>query len=107
MLKILPVCTNKVLQMVSAVVKSSSVQVNLVGISPVSRIRRAERMRMILKAARAGTRSRIPHPGRGSDHPMLCTQFLDFGYTLNYNVNIIICKKSTLWGAQCYDTFAT
>lgn len=29
----------------------------------------------------------------------MCTQFLDFGYTLNYNVNIIICKKSTLWGA--------
>lgn len=74
-LKILPVWTIRVLQMVRAVEKFSSVQVSLVGISPVSRMRRAERMRMILKAAKAGTRSRIPRPGRGSDHPMLCTLF--------------------------------
>lgn len=80
MLKILPVCTNRVLQMVRAVEKSSSAQVNLVGISPVSKMRRAERMRMILKAARAGTRSRTPHPRRGSDHPMQCTHLWDFGY---------------------------
>ena len=49
-LNILPVWTIRVLQMVRAVVKSSSVQMSLVGISPVSRMRRAERMRMILKA---------------------------------------------------------
>ena len=49
-LKILPVWTIRVLQMVRAVGKSSSVQVSLVGISPVSKMRRAERMRMILKA---------------------------------------------------------
>ena len=80
MLKILPVWTIRVLQMVRAVVKSSSVQMSWVGISPVSRMWRAERMRMILKAARAGTRSRIPRPWRGSDHPMLCTHFEHFGY---------------------------
>lgn len=80
MLKILPVCTIRVLQMVRAVEKSSSVQVSLVGISPVSRMRRAERMRMILKAARADTGNRTPRPGRESDHPMLCTHFEHFGY---------------------------
>ena len=83
MLKILPVCTIRLLQMVRAVEKSSSVQVSLVGISPVSKMRRAERIRMILKAARAGKRSRIPRPWSGSDHPMICTHFLDFGYTFN------------------------
>lgn len=51
-LKILPVWTIRVLQMVRAVVKSSSVQMSLMGISPVSRMRRAERIRMILKAER-------------------------------------------------------
>ena len=56
-LKILPVCTIKVLQMMSAVVKSSSVQVSFVRISPVSRIRRAERIRMILKAERPKRRT--------------------------------------------------
>ena len=56
-LKILPLCTIKVLQMVSAVVKSSSVLVSLVGISPVSWMRRAERMRMILKAERPKRRT--------------------------------------------------
>ena len=80
MLKVLPVCTIRVLQMVRAVEKSSSVQVSLVGISPVSKMRRTERIRMILKAARAGTRSRTPRPVRGSDHPMLCTHFEHFGY---------------------------
>ena len=61
--------------MVRAVVKSSSAQMSLVGISPVSRMRRAERMRMILKAARAGTRSRIPRLERGSDHPTQCCRW--------------------------------
>lgn len=56
-LKILPVCTIRVLQMVRAVAKSSSVQMSLVGISPVSRMRRAERMRMILKAERPRRRT--------------------------------------------------
>ena len=57
MLKILPVCTIRVLQMVRAVEKSSSVQVSLVGISPVSRMRRTERIRMILKAERPRRRT--------------------------------------------------
>ena len=73
-------CAIRVLQMVMAVAKSSSVQMSWVGISPVSRMRRAERMRIILKAARVGTGNRTPHPGRGSDHPMLCTHFEHFGY---------------------------
>ena len=75
MLKILPVCTVRVLQLVRAVEKFSSVQMKLVRISPVSRMRRAERLRMILKAARAGTKSRIPRPVRGSDHPMQCCRW--------------------------------
>ena len=72
MLKILPVSTIRVLQMVRAVEKSSSVQMSLVGISPDSRMRRTERMRMILKAARAGIGNRTPRPGRESDHPRQC-----------------------------------
>lgn len=56
-LKILPVWTIRVLHMVRAVVKSSYVQMSLVGISPVSRMRRAERMRMILKEERPRRRT--------------------------------------------------